>query len=53
MKLARGTAKNTPHIPNIAPNRNTDNKTTTAGSFTTPDIRKGRKIFPSIFCNIA
>tara|TARA_B100001113_G_C20639489_1_gene418470 strand:+ start:296 stop:445 length:150 start_codon:yes stop_codon:yes gene_type:complete len=49
MKLARGTAKNTPHMPNIAPNKNTDNSTTTAGSLTTPDIRNGRKILPSMF----
>ena len=36
-----------------APKKNTERRTTTAGSLTTPDIRNGRKIFPSMFCNIA
>ena len=47
-KLARGTEKNTPQIPKIAPKKKTDKSTTTAGNFTTPDIRNGRKILPSI-----
>jgi hypothetical protein len=53
IKLAIGTAKKTPHIPKIAPKRNTESKTTTAGNFTTPDIKKGRKMLPSIFCKSA
>ena len=53
MKLAIGTAKNIPQIPKIAPKKKTESNTTIAGNLTTPDIKNGKKIFPSINCKSA
>ena len=50
MKLDNGTAKNIPQIPKIAPKKKTESNTTTAGNLTTPDIKIGKNIFPSINC---
>ena len=48
MKLDNGTAKNIPQIPKIAPKKKTESNTTTAGNITTPHIKKGKNIYPSI-----
>ena len=37
-------------MPKRAPKKKTESKTTTAGNLTTPDIKNGRNIFPSINC---
>ena len=50
MKLDNGTAKNIPQIPKIAPKKKTESSTTTAGNLTTPDIKIGKNILPSINC---
>ena len=52
MKLDNGTAKNIPQIPKIAPKKNTESNTTTAGNLTTPAIKIGKNMFPSINCRI-
>ena len=51
IKLDNGTAKNIPHIPNMAPKKKTESNTTTAGNLTTPDIKNGKNIFPSMNCS--
>ena len=51
MKLAIGTAKNIPQIPKIAPKKKTESNTTIAGNLTTPDIKNGKNIFPSMNCS--
>ena len=40
-------------MPKRAPKKKTESKTTTAGNLTTPDIKNGRNIFPSINCKTA